>query len=436
MSAGNAAEERVFAASSAVRFAAALRRSLADASWLTRRRVRDYSTILIIAYGAGLLWILGGEGLADPSGKVIGTDFLSFWTVSSALQHGAIEALYRPEILAALERQVAGAATVFYAWSYPPTALLVVYPLALLPYLWSLAAWLGGGLALYMTSLWRIIPRPLTIWAGLAFPAVFMTIGHGQNALLTAALFGWALLVAERRPVAAGMLIGLLSFKPQLGLVIPVALAAGGHWRLLASAATTALLLAGATCLLFGARIWADYWAYSDFARAVLDEGLVPFHKMESVFAASRLAGATVSTAYGVQAMVTLAAATAVAWVWRRPAAAGLKNAALVTASLLATPFLLDYDLTLLALPIAWLAVPALRSGLRPWEGTTLAASCLLPLVARFLAQHTGIVLAPLVEAALLAVILRRIRAERSGAYGLEAKAAPFPGAAAKSALV
>lgn len=91
---------------------------------------------------------------------------------------------------------VHSAHTAFYAWESPPTALLIVYPLALLPYLWSLAV---GG-AVYLTALWRILPRPLTLWASLAYPAVLLTIGHSQNALLTTGLLGWGLLLLPRRP--------------------------------------------------------------------------------------------------------------------------------------------------------------------------------------------------------------------------------------------
>jgi Glycosyltransferase family 87 len=394
-----------------------------DASWLTARRLRDYASLLIASYGAAIIWSLTGVGLSDPNGKPLGTDFVSFWTVSHALHHGAASVIYHPEKLAALEQTLTGRPDLFYAWSYPPLALLIVYPLALLPYIWSLAAWLVVGLALYLQALWRILPRGLALWAGLAFPAVFLTLGHGQNALLSAGLIGTGLALLPVQPVAAGIAIGLLAFKPQLGILVPLALLAGGHWRALAAASITAATLAGLTVLFFGIPIWQDFLAGLPFTRAMLEQGLVPNFELQSVFAGARLLGASLAAAYGAQAIVAVAAAGLTVWIWRLPAEQGLKNAALVAATLIATPFVLDYDLTLLALAAAWLSAEQLRHGALPWERTALAAVCLAPLFARSFAQHTGIALTPLVEIALLLVLWRRCRVPRGALQARSAAA-------------
>src|SRR6185312_1412544 len=178
---------------------------LRDAPWLTERRVRAYAAILIAFDLFAIAWALTGSGINDPSGKPIGTDFVSFWTVSTALRHGEAAAIYQPLHLAALEQPLTGRGDLFYAWAYPPIALLLVAPLALLPYLWSLAAWLLFGLGVYLQALWRILPRGLALAAGLAFPAVFITIAHGQNALLSAGLMGTGLALLSAQPVAAGI---------------------------------------------------------------------------------------------------------------------------------------------------------------------------------------------------------------------------------------
>jgi alpha-1,2-mannosyltransferase len=382
---------------------------LRDASWLTRRRIRDYATMLIVASLAVIIWLLAGHGLRDPSGRPIGTDFVSFWTVSWALHNDHLAVIYVPAALAEWEQTVAGAGTAFYAWLYPPIALLIVYPLALLPYLWSLAAWLVIGLAGYLSALWRILPRPLALWAGLAFPAVLITIEHGQNAFLTTGLAAWALLLLVPRPVLSGILLGFLLFKPQLGLLFPVALVAGGHWRAVIAAGLTAIGLATLTILCFGAEIWLDYVAVTPLARDVLDLGLVPLYKMQSIYAAARLVGATSITAYGAQGAAALGAAIFVAWAWHRRGDQGLKSAALLTAVPMATPFFLDYDLMLLAPAVAWLASTSLRDGPLPWERLVLVAVCVDPLVSRVLALHSHLLLAPLPVIALLIVIAIRI---------------------------
>jgi alpha-1,2-mannosyltransferase len=381
--------------------------ALRDAPWLTRRRVRDYAAMLIAFYCLAIGWVLSGPGMVDPGGRAKGTDFVSFWTVSAALHDGGAGDVYRPERLAARERALQGNDD-FYAFAYPPSALPIVYPLALLPYLWSLAAWLAAGLALYLRAMCRILPEKLTLLAGLAFPAVFVTLGHGQNALLSAGILASALSLLERRPVIAGALIGLLTCKPQLGLLIPVALVCGGHWRALAAATLSALGLAALSLLLFGGGVWSDFLASTGFAQAMLEQELVPYFKMQSVFAATRLLGGSLGFAYAVQGVATLLAALVAAAIWRGPAVPNLKYAVLVVAGLLASPFLLDYDLMLLAPAIAWLVAVQRRAGIRPWEAAALAAACLAPLLARPLAQATGVIVTPAIEVALLVVLAAR----------------------------
>ena len=95
---------------------------LRDAPWLTPDRLRAFATILILAGVAMIAWTLAGPGITDPLGRPVGTDFLSFWTVSWALLHGQAHAIYHPLALAGLERAtIHSSHTAFYAWEYPPT---------------------------------------------------------------------------------------------------------------------------------------------------------------------------------------------------------------------------------------------------------------------------------------------------------------------------
>jgi alpha-1,2-mannosyltransferase len=384
---------------------------LRDAAWLTRGRLSSYAAILIAVSAAVIGWSLTGHAINDPAGRPVGTDFVSFWTVSSALMHGNDRAIYSPDALAALEQAVLPRENLdFYAWQYPPIALLLVYPLAFFPYLWSLAAWLAVGAACYLTVLWRILPQPLTLWAGLAFPAVLLTVTHGQNSLLTAGLFGWGLLLLARRPIAAGVVMGLLSFKPQLCLLLPVALLAGGHWRTIVAATLTSLGLAAVTVILFGVEIWSDFLNSVQLSRGILDQGLVPYYKMQSVFAAFRLLGGPSMFGYSLQALVAVSVASMVAWVWKRPTDSNTKYAALMIATPLATPFCLDYDLMLVAPAIAWLARRGVQRGPLPWEGTALAVLAIVPLVSRTIGAYMHILLAPLAIGAAFACIIADVR--------------------------
>ncbi|MBV9016854.1 MAG: hypothetical protein JO213_02240 [Alphaproteobacteria bacterium] len=117
-----------------------------DTEWLTLERARVYGGIMIALSIASLAYAFSGRGLEDPAGHTIGTDFVSFWTVSWALQNGNLHATYDPTSLAALEQMLLPRHdAAFYAWQCPPTALLLVYPLAMMPYVVALCSWLVAG---------------------------------------------------------------------------------------------------------------------------------------------------------------------------------------------------------------------------------------------------------------------------------------------------
>src|SRR5207248_327842 len=137
-----------------------------------------------------------------------------------------------------------GAAVPIFPWHYPPMFLIIVAGLALLPYGTALAAWLAATLLAYPATVRAIPPDRPAIMAALAFPAVFVNLGHGQNGFLSTALLGGGLLLLGRRPALAGFLLGLLAYKPQLGLLLPLALLAGSHWRAMIVAGLTVIAMA------------------------------------------------------------------------------------------------------------------------------------------------------------------------------------------------
>jgi hypothetical protein len=235
----------------------------------------------------------------------------------------------------------------------------------------------------------------LWLLLALAYPAVFINLGHGHNGFLTAALLAGALVQLDRRPWLAGILIGLLAYKPQFGVLIPLVLAVSGRWRVFAAAALTVAALALAVTLAFGMDVWTAFFASTAFTRSVvLEQGGTGWHKIQSAFSWVRLWGGGVPLAYAVQGAVTLAVAAALGWLWRTRANFPLKAAALLIGTVLATPYVLDYDLMLLAPAIAFLAADGASRGFAPWQKTVLAALWLLPLAARSVAQATSVPLA------------------------------------------
>ena len=268
----------------------------------------------------------------------------------------------------------------------------------------------SDGQTLSRDRLWLLL--------AVAFPAVFVNLGHGHNGFLTAALIGVALLVLDRRPIVAGILFGLMSYKPQFGVMIPLVLVVTGRWQAFVSAAATVLALTAISTLAFGADVWRMMIDALPFTReVVLEQGGTGWHKIQSVFSWARMWGGSVAFAYAAQAAVTVALGAALAWLWRSDASYRLKAAALPIASILATPYSLDYDLMALAPSIAFLAVEGYERGFRPYEKTALAFLWFMPLIARTVADQTLIPLAVPAMILVLLLILQRAAAE-TGAFG------------------
>lgn len=389
---------------------------LRSGDWLTRPRMRDYSLILLALYAvATVVWIGLSDGLIDRNGRPIGTDFSSFYAAGSLTLEGHAADAYAPSAHHAREQRQFGEKTPYYSWNYPPVFLLIAAPLALLPYPLALALFQAAGLALYLMVIAAILaparrrdPVFARNWlpAAAAFPAVFINLGHGQNGFMTAALLGAALVTLER-PVVSGLCIGLLCYKPQFALVIPIALLAAGRWRVIASAAATTMALVAFSWLFFGTDTWTAFLASTEMSRKVLlEQGSVGFEKLPSAFAAVRMWGGSVPLAYSVQATLSIALAATLAWLWRSDAAFELKAAALAAASLLATPYMLDYDLVVAGLAIAYLARLGRARGFRSFDISLLAAAWIVPLLSRGIAKITGIPLGLSVLLLLYAAIL------------------------------
>jgi hypothetical protein len=351
---------------------------------------------------------LTGPGLVTHAGSPIGLDFMQYYSVSTLALDGRAPAAYELAELHRVERQVIGAEVVRLPWFYPPTFMLVVSPLALMPYLAALALWLGLTLIAYLVVVYRIAPHPVAPLLALVFPAATDVVISGQNGFLSAALLGGGLLLLERRPLLAGLLIGLLSYKPHLGALIPVALIAGGYWRAFAAAAVTVLVFAAVSVAVFGLEPWLAFLDSVPLAREEVEVGRAPWRRMPTVLGAARLLGLDVATAWGLQGLAALAAASVVFALWRRPVSLAMRASALVLAIPLATPYALYYDLAILALPVAWLAWEHWRGPGLTGERSALVLLWIGPIGTWALGRALDIPAWPVLLAGLLAVVWRR----------------------------
>jgi hypothetical protein len=406
----------------------ALLATLRDGRWLSRERIRLWSLAVLAASALGFIFlVVTSDGRNDYQGRPLGTDFSNVYAAGTYVLDGNAAAAFDWPSQHARERQVFGEQTPFYGWHYPPYFLFVAGLLALMPYWLTLAVWQGATLLLYLLAVRTILS---TSWPGrdvgaglgddrlwlllaLAFPAVFVNIGHGHNGFLTAALIGAALLILDTRPVLSGILFGLIAYKPQFGVMIPLVLVATGRWRAFLAAGVTVALLTLATVAAFGPDVWRAFFASTHLTRVeVLELGGTGWHKIQSLFSIVRMWGGGIPLAYAAQGALMIALAGCLIWLWRSAASFPLKAAALIIASLLATPYSLDYDLVALAPAIAFLVADGFARGFGPWQKSALAFLWFMPLIARTVAEQTLIPLGVPAMLLVLVLVLRRAAAD------------------------
>ncbi|HKD22868.1 MAG TPA: glycosyltransferase family 87 protein [Rhizomicrobium sp.] len=317
---------------------------------------------LAIAFGyvASLaLMVQAGSWPVGADGKPIVEDFIAFWVAGKLTLKGAVLAAYDPKLQHAAETALIGHPfSGALGWSYPPLFLFVAVALAQLPYLPAFIAWIALTWIFYAAVAARIARRWTMFAVALAAPWSLTALLPGQNGFLTAALVGLVLLHLEKRPVLAGILLGLLSYKPQFGILFPLALAAGGYWRSFGWAALSAFAANVVSGMVFGFATWSAF-AHALSATAethLIQNGTGWWFKLESAYGLVRGLGGSTGAAWIAQAVVTAMVALAIVWTWRRPIPFARKAALLAAAIPLATPYIFSYDLPILAVAAAFLA--------------------------------------------------------------------------------
>jgi len=402
-----ASAEPVSASGRASRFAGWLR----DPSWLTPERMAFYSGGLLLAYLiAAIGQLIHSHNLIFESGLCVGGDFVDFYAASVAALGGHPAAVYDVHLQHIQMAKVMGGRDFgVLVFSYPPTFLLMVLPLSLLPFVASWVAFETVTLGGYFAVLRRIAPNALGCWLAIAFPGVIINFMCGQNGSLSAALVGGGLVCLERRPILAGFLFGLMAYKPHLAVLVPLALIASRQWRALIATGASGTLFSAVSLTAFGPVTWRAF--FNNFAitqKLVLDRGGIHFNTLQSIFGAVMMWGGSLGAGYAAQVMYALIAGAAVIWVWRGERPFAVKAASLSAGCLMVSPYLLQYDLVLLALPVAWLAMEGFEKGFLPYEKAVLVISWLLPRISLPVALMARIPLAPLVIVVLLGAILRR----------------------------
>lgn len=369
--------------------------------------------LFLFAFGvANVVWLatalLTGSWLWDAAGRLISTDFLNVYAAGKFALQGAPESAYDWPTHKVMEIEVLGYDFKgYYGWHYPPFYLFVAAALATLPYAVAHAGWSAVSFLPFVAAVRASAASRTGYLLALSAPALVANVLVGQNGFLTAALIGFVLAFLEKRPVLAGICLGLLTYKPHFGILFPVALVAAGHWRAFIAAGVTAIILALLTVLAYGLEPWLAFLRWLPVtSQAFLSEGRAEIEKMQSLFALLRTLGAAEWLAWSVQIALSGAIAAAIWVIWRsRNCAYELKAAALGAGILLATPYIYLYDMVTITIPIAFLLLLGMSRGFLRYEIAAIAAVMLLIASFPFVKLPVGL----LASLLLAALILRRL---------------------------
>lgn len=351
-------------------------------------RLRVYPRMAVAVYIAAAIGIVvSSTSMIDLFGKPLGYDFITFWATSHLTLGGEAAAAFDLRRILAAEQLAVPANAKVFLWHYPPTYQLLVTPLALLPYAAAYLAFVGAGIAAYVFTLRSLFDTRLAegrdaLFLIVAFPGAFICIFHGQNSLYSTVLFVGGLLAMERgRPYLAGFALGLLAYKPQLGLLVPIALIAARQWRVFFATGATAAGLAALATVVFGPDLWLVFLKDAPLVREIMEEGMLPWGKMPSAFIFFRYFGVSAFLSYALQVLTALGATACVALVWRRAGPSRLSWAVLVAATLLISPYTFDYELAMLGFVLVVLASDMAARGATAFERLSLVFLYVAPVL-------------------------------------------------------
>jgi arabinofuranan 3-O-arabinosyltransferase len=341
----------------------------------------------LFAVYASHWWIYDSHGFGIP------TDFVNVWSAGRLALEGHPAQAWDWDIQKQVQVLVLGQDYPGnFAWHYPPPFLFVAQFLAQLPYGVAFMGWAAASFVPYLAMMRATVGKPFGLLLAACFPVLINNATVGQNGFLTAALIGGTLCFLPMRPVLSGICLGLLTYKPQYGLLFPLVLIAASQWTVFITAAIVAAMLACVSLLAFGIESWQAFLHWMPmFSRAFLTEGRAPWFKLQSIFGLVRYLGGSEQLGWAFQWTMTAAVATTVVMIWRSRVRYSLKAASLAVGALLATPYLFLYDMMVLAIPVGYLVRLGLAHGFRAYEVPALGVAMFLILVFLFTGLPVGL---------------------------------------------
>jgi Glycosyltransferase family 87 len=385
--------------------------------WLTARRLRAHGLVLAVCLWGTYLWLMTAPGMVDRNGLVKGTDFLHFYTLGSlALQHRGTDLYNMAAQSTLVEQQVPQAGRMLFVALYGPQVSLLFAPLAALPYAVALAVWLTGNALLYglcCYAIWRTCANLrsdgwLVFLLALAYPPFFHLMAWGQTSALALTCFTAAYLALRAgHKFSAGLAIGCLMVKPQLGLAAAFAFVAAGEWKVVSGAVLSAAAQLSVGWAYYGTSVMRDYFGRLVHVRDVMPQLEPRLYQMHSLRASWTMALPWPQVAFWIyvaSAVIVLCVALSL---WKSPANLSLRFSVLLLATVLVSPHLTVYDLVVLA-PAFLLLADWLRGqpSSAPWLRPLLYACYILPLLGP-LARWTHVQVSVVAMAGLLWMMVR-----------------------------
>jgi alpha-1,2-mannosyltransferase len=336
-----------------------------------------------------------------------GRDFANVYTSGKLALEGRLDLLYDLKGYSAYQDALFDGALRNHNYSYPPPTLLYTWAFALLPYPVALISWLTlTGAAFAAAARPYLRDSGLPGWLALIAPATLLNVWAGHYGLLIGALWLGAFHLLPRRPMLAGMLIGLMLVKPHLAILAPLILARRGEWKAFAAAGATAAALVAVSALAFGPDLWRIWLGVTVGVQTAMvdDVGTYFLTMMPTVVPTVSALGFPGAFAWTAQIVAGGGAVAAMlVHMPRESRDAGLAGG---VATFLVLPYAFNYDMTVPGLA-ALLMLARLRREPGGGPSFVLLLAFLLPLIV----QTFGLLHLPapaLILAALLASMLRR----------------------------
>lgn len=345
-------------------------------------------------------------------GQVLGRDFLNWWTVANLATESKYNDIYNPELLVSHTSNDIKKSGVVFNFAYPPQTLFPVSVLSNFSYIKALILWSFIGVFIFSIPAFIFQKSKLFSLLVVFSPTTFLNLTTGQNGLFTGALLICGLMLLESKPILSGLLFGLLTIKPHLGLLIPIALIAGGYRKAFIWAVISTVSLIIVSVIFFGVGVWEAWFNNSpwDYSKNFIESGVgLAIFMQPSPFVSIRMLFDNINLAWFFQALSSIFTVGCVIYAFKKCKLLELKVSVLIVATYLVTPYIHSYDMTAFSMVIIWQLSRGIQRGFIYGEQTLLMVAWLMP-ISMMPLGYLGFPVFPLVTLTLLIFLMYKIK--------------------------